>query len=155
MFRKEIITHIEINAAAEKVWSLITDFRSFPKWNPLMLNVSGKAVEGEQLKILVHLFLATDMTVTPVVLKVEPCKELRWAGGAPIPGFLDGEHILIIEPLEEGGVRLIQREVWTGIGVPFFMLWLGSEIHRGFENMNGEVKLLAEQNPETISCSDE
>lgn len=144
MFRKEITTEIEINASAEKVWSLITDFESFPKWNPLMLRVRGRAVEGAHLEILIHLFLSADTVAKPVVLKVDPHKELRWAGRFPIPGLLAGEHILVIEPLETGGVRLIQREIWTGLAVPVFMVWLGWEIHRGFEKMNKEVKRLAE-----------
>jgi len=147
MFRKEIITDIEINASAGRVWELITDFQSFPVWNPLMLKISGDPVEGEKLKILVHLFLSTDMTVTPVIIRVRPEKELTWAGGAPIPGLLDGEHGLIIEPLHRGRVRLIQRELWTGLMVPVFMAWLGSEIRRGFEKMNEEVRVLAEQRP--------
>ncbi len=31
---KEIHTEIEINAPAGKVWRVLTDFPSYPEWNP-------------------------------------------------------------------------------------------------------------------------
>jgi uncharacterized protein YndB with AHSA1/START domain len=32
---KEIHTEIEINASAEKVWRVLTDFAAYSEWNPL------------------------------------------------------------------------------------------------------------------------
>src|SRR5208337_3854746 len=33
---KEIHTEIEINAPAEKVWKVLTDFAAYPEWNPFV-----------------------------------------------------------------------------------------------------------------------
>jgi uncharacterized membrane protein len=33
---KEIHTEIEINAPAEKVWRVLTDFAAYPEWNPFV-----------------------------------------------------------------------------------------------------------------------
>ncbi len=68
MFEREILTVIRINTSAETVWNLISDFNSYPKWNPLMLKVKGAPIEGDRLEILVHLFLSTDMKVKPEIL---------------------------------------------------------------------------------------
>lgn len=144
IFERLIITTVEINASVERVWSLISDFKSYPKWNPLMLRLEGEAVEGAQLEILIHLFLATEMKVTPRVLNVDLFREIRWRGGVKIPGILTGEHILTIEELSSNHVRLVQSEAFTGVLAPLFLVWMGDEVRRGFEKMNLEVKLLAE-----------
>jgi hypothetical protein len=60
------------------------------------------------------------------------------------PGLFDGEHIFIIEPLAAGGVRFIQREIFTGLLVPLFAHQLDTETRRGFEDMNHALKLRAE-----------
>lgn len=144
LFQKELYTSIRIHASASTVWELISDFTSYPKWNPLMLKVDGKPIQGERLEILIHLFLAADMKANPVILVAEKNKELRWKGGLAIPGILQGEHILEIETLGEHSVELIQREIWSGIMAPIFILWMGDEIQNGFRKMNSEVKTLAE-----------
>lgn len=144
MFSREIFTEILIRAGEEDVWALITDFASYPKWNPLMLKVQGKAVEGERLQILIHLFLATDMRAQPTVLCVQRNRRLSWKGGLAIPGLLDGEHILEVYPDSPGVLRLVQREIFTGLLAPLFLVWMGPEVKQGFENMNHQVKILAE-----------
>jgi hypothetical protein len=144
IFQRQIVTEVEINAPVERVWSLLSDFKSYPKWNPLMLRLEGEATEGAQLEILIHLFLATEMKVTPTVLKVDIHREIRWRGGLKVPGLLMGEHVLNIEESASNHVRLIHSEVFTGLLAPLFLIWMGDEVRRGFEKMNLEVKLLAE-----------
>ena len=39
---KVIHTEIEINAPASRVWEILTDFGSFPQWNPFIRQVSGE-----------------------------------------------------------------------------------------------------------------
>jgi uncharacterized protein YndB with AHSA1/START domain len=33
---KELHTEIEIDASAERVWDILTDFASYPQWNPFI-----------------------------------------------------------------------------------------------------------------------
>ena len=49
---KEIKTEIIINSKPEKVWSILTDFKNQPNWNPFISNISGEKFSG----ILVSLF---------------------------------------------------------------------------------------------------
>ena len=39
---KEIKTEIIINSKPEKVWSILTDFKNQPNWNPFISNISGE-----------------------------------------------------------------------------------------------------------------
>jgi len=39
---KGISSEIEISTSAEKVWQVLTDFDSFPEWNPFIKMIEGK-----------------------------------------------------------------------------------------------------------------
>ncbi len=39
---KQLDNELEINASAERVWRLLTDFAQFPQWNPFIQRVSGE-----------------------------------------------------------------------------------------------------------------
>ena len=61
-----------------------------------------------------------ETTFTPTVLVVNPGRELRWLGSVGPGGIFDGEHSFLIEPLGPGRVRLVQREEFRGVLIPFF-----------------------------------
>ena len=42
-------------------------------------------------------------------------------------------------------LRLVQREIFTGVLVPFFAHGLDTDTQRGFEEMNQALKVRAEQ----------
>ena len=142
---KELRSEIEIQASAERVWQLLTDFPSFPQWNPFIRKVSGNIQVGERLEVYIQPSGASGMTFRPTVLKAEPNRELRWLGHLLISGLFDGEHSFTIEPLGDGRVRFTQREVFTGLLVPLFARGLDTDTRRGFEEMNLALKSRAEQ----------
>lgn len=142
---KELHSEIEIQASAERVWKLLTNFTSFPKWNPFIRRISGQVKEGERLKVYIQPSGAEAMTFRPTILKAEPNRELRWLGHFLMPGLFDGEHIFTIEPLGEKCVRFVQREIFQGSLVPLFADKLDKETTRGFEEMNQALKVQAEQ----------
>jgi len=142
---KELRSETEIQASAERVWKLLTDFASFPQWNPFIRKASGNLRVGERLEVNIQPSGASGMTFRPTVLKAEPNRELRWLGHLLISGLFDGEHSFTIEPLGEGRVRFTQREVFTGLLVPLFARGLDTDTRRGFEEMNQALKSKAEQ----------
>ena len=46
---KEIRTEIAINASAERVWTVLTDFASFPQWSPFIAAAEGELTPGSAL----------------------------------------------------------------------------------------------------------
>lgn len=48
---KELRTEIEINASPNQVWEVLSDFGSYPTWNPFITEVCGVPKEGERLVI--------------------------------------------------------------------------------------------------------
>ena len=142
---KELRTEIDIQASDERVWQLLTDFTSFPQWNPFIRRAIEEAKAGVRLEVYIQPSGASGMTFKPTVLKAEPNRELRWLGRLLIPGLFDGEHIFTIETLGVNRVHFTQREVFKGLLVPLFARGLDRDTRRGFEEMNHALKARAEQ----------
>jgi hypothetical protein len=124
---RELKTDIEIDAPAETVWEVLTDFSHYSQWNPFIRSISGNG-----------------MTFRPIILALQPGRELRWLGRLLLPGIFDGEHQFQIESLGENRTRLIQREAFSGLLVPFLWSSLDKQTRQGFEEMNRALKIQAE-----------
>jgi hypothetical protein len=141
---KELHSQIEINASAERVWHLLTDFASYPQWNPFIRRISGEPTTGEHLQVRLEPPESRGITLRPKVLSAEPNHQLRWLGHLFVPGLLDGEHSFVIQPLGENRVRFVQREAFRGLLVPLFARSLDKSTLGGFEEMNQALKERAE-----------
>jgi len=47
---KEVFSEIEIQATADRVWQVLTDFARYPEWNPFIRRISGEPKEGTRLR---------------------------------------------------------------------------------------------------------
>jgi len=140
-------TDIEINASAERVWSLLMDFRAYGRWNPFVRSVEGEAVVGRSLKVVIRPPGSRAMRFRPVVVAVEPNRELRWKGKLVMPGLFDGEHFFRLEAGASGGVIFHHGEVFSGLLVPLLRRSLDGATRQGFIAMNEALKMRAEQPP--------
>jgi hypothetical protein len=139
-------TSISINASAERVWELLVDFTSHPRWNPFIRSIEGRAEVGRKLKVFIQPEGAKGMRFSPVLLTVQPNRELRWKGKLLLPGLFDGEHYFKIEPKPDGGVLFQQGERFSGVLVPLFKSSLDGATKQGFIAMNAALKREAEAN---------
>jgi hypothetical protein len=104
---KELHSEIQIDVPAKRVWELLTDFASYPQWNPFIRNISGQPATGERLRVRLVPPGGRGMTFKPRVLNAEPNREFRWLGHLLVPGLFDGEHSFTIQPLDENRVRFV------------------------------------------------
>lgn len=139
-----IKTAIDIASSAEMVWRVLTDFPSYPKWNPFIRSVQGNPAPGQGLKIRIRLPRGRTYKFSPRVVKAIPATELRWCGKMLIEGLFDGEHAFIIVPNGIKGVRFIHREHFSGLLVPLILPFIGEKTRRGFDLMNLALKKVAE-----------
>jgi uncharacterized protein YndB with AHSA1/START domain len=51
---KEIHTGIEINASAEKVWRVLTDFAAYPEWKPFVRRIDGDVSVAARLHVYIQ-----------------------------------------------------------------------------------------------------
>jgi hypothetical protein len=141
---KVLRTEIEIDAPAEMVWRVLTDFAAYPEWNPFVRRAEGEVKVGARLRISIAPPGGRAMSFRPTVLVADPDRELRWLGRLGVPGLFDGEHSFVIEPVGEGRVRFIQQERFGGLLVPLLSEKLDGATRRGFEEMNRALKLRCE-----------
>lgn len=139
----EVRSEIEIAAPAGRVWEILTDFARFPEWNPFIRKAEGRVQVGERLTVLLQPAGGRPTTFRPRVLRADPGRELAWLGHLVVPGIFDGEHHFEIES-RDGGVRFVQREVFTGALAGPILNRIGDTTHQGFEAMNRALKARAE-----------
>jgi hypothetical protein len=148
---KELYSEIEIATSAERVWGVLTDFASYPQWNPFIRHISGEPsgepTAGERLEVRLEPPGGMGITLRPTVLSAEPNRELRWLGRLLVKGLFDGEHSLAIQQLGENRVRFVQSKAFNGLLVPLLARSLDDNTRRGFEEMNRALKEQAEALP--------
>lgn len=141
---KEIRTEIRIEAGAEKVWKILTDFDRFPEWNPFMRYLKGAPTEGTQIEVKLVPPGSKGVIFKPKVLRFEKKQEFRWLGHTGLPGLFDGEYIMELAENPDGSTQFVQREKFTGVLVPFLSSSLDGSTKTGFELMNQKLRQLCE-----------
>ena len=68
---KELHSEIEIDASAERVWGVLTDFASYSQWNPFIRRIGGKLKVGERLEDRLQPPDSRSITLRPKVLRAE------------------------------------------------------------------------------------
>jgi hypothetical protein len=141
----QLETQIEIEAPVERVWSLLIDFPSYPRWNPFVRSIEGNLEIGRPLKIFIQPPGTSGMRFRPIVLALQPNRELRWKGKFLLPGLFDGEHYYKLEAKPGSGLTFRQGEIFSGILVPLFRRSLDGATKQGFVAMNEALKREAEK----------
>lgn len=137
---KELRTEIQIKATPEKIWSVLTDFRKYPEWNPMIKLFDGKLIEGEKVTVKLQQPGSSAMIFKPTIKLVISNKTFRWQGHLLVPGLFDGEHIFEIADNKDGTSNFIHRENFKGILIPLFKKMIEVNTKQGFQSMNEELK---------------
>ena len=140
----KVETEIEIRSSAGRVWELLTEFASYPRWNPFIRSIEGELVVGQKLSVVIQPPGSSDTRFRPTLLTVSPTRELRWKGKLVLSGVFDGEHYFKLESAPNGGVLFRQGEKFSGLLVPMFRSSLDGATKQGFIAMNEALKREAE-----------
>jgi hypothetical protein len=135
-----ISTTITIQASAEQVWTVLTDFESYPTWNPFIKLIEGDIQVGHTFKAMIHAPNNKPMVFKPRVLVFTKSKEFKWLGHLWFKGLFDGEHRFQLLENSDGSTALIQSEQFTGLLVPLFKSMLKKDTLEGFRLMNEALK---------------
>ena len=139
-FTNEIRRETAIDATAEEVWDILSDFRRYPEWNPGFTAIEGRAEVGTTLDVtFAPNAKGRSMTMHPIVLAADPGRELRWRGRLLLPFVFDGEHRFRIDEAEPGRVRFVQSERFRGVLVPFLRRLIEEETAGMFERANAAL----------------
>ena len=145
MILAELFMIIDIEAPAERVWQVLTDFARYPEWNPFLRSVEGAVRKRARLAVALQPDGRRPLHYRPRVVTLRPPRELRWTARLPVPGLLRGEHRFVVEQLDERRSRLIHEKRVGGLLVPFLRRGLEGPVRRGFEAMGFALKRAAER----------
>lgn len=139
-FTKELFTDIEIKTSESDVWNLLISTDEYRVWNPFIVDSNGIPEVGKFLKIKYLLNNKIDLYQVRVLV-VDKNKRFDWLGHFGAAGILDGHHIFELEPLKNGNTRLIQKEIFSGVLVPFvWKRFLNVHLKKGFFGLNLALK---------------
>ena len=102
-------TDIQINAPPEVVWSILTDFDSFPKWNPFITRASGSVEVGAKLAIRISPPDSKPIAFKARVKSAAKGTSFSWLGHFLFPGIFAGEHVFRVVAHDKGCL-FIQKE---------------------------------------------
>jgi hypothetical protein len=140
---KRLCADVDIDAAPEQVWEVLTDLAAYPAWNPFIVRATGVVEPGRRLTLTMQPVGGRAMTLRPRVAHVDAPRQLRWRGTLGVPGLMDAEHTFTLEP-RGSGTRLVQQEDFRGLLVPFLAASLDRNTLPAFVAMNEALKRRAE-----------
>ena len=114
---KHFGTSIEINAAPEKIWAILTDAAAYPAWDPNMLKLEGTIAANQRLTIYTK--LAPNRAFKPIVSAFDAPKWMVWESGMPL-GLFKGVRTFKLEALGENHTRFTTQETFSGLLMPLF-----------------------------------
>ncbi len=131
---------IIINATPSEVWQVLTDFASYPSWNPFIKQLTGEVAVGETIQVTLHPPGGSPMTFKPKVLAFDALREFRWLGKLWVKRLFDGEHRFLLQDNGDGTTTFHHSEQFSGILVPLLQKMLDTKTRAGFEQMNEALK---------------
>ena len=146
---RKIRSATEIRAPLDVVWGVLTDFASYPEWNPHIRKVRGRPAVGARLTIHSAPPGARTIVMRPLVIAWSPPHELRWRSTFVSRRLFEGEHGFRLEELAPGRVRFRQDETIRGLVVPLYSRLRLRATRRGFEQVN---EALRERVESGLSC---
>ena len=143
MPRTELRSEVEINAPIARVYDVLTDFGSYPEWNPFLTSLSGKLEIGQKLALEMSLPEGQTYLLKPLLTRVTENAELRWQGRFVFPVLLEAEHFFLLSERQASVTRVVQGQNFSG----FLLRFAGNSLTlaaRGSVYLNQALKKRAE-----------
>jgi len=149
MFRTVIHTAIDIDAGPDVVWDVLVDLASYPEWNPMVRKASGDLRVGQRLTLHYHPKGQKQRTFKPLLLVVEPGRELRWQGQPGVRFLFESEHIYILTETLPGKTHLDHDMIFWGLMIPPVRGLIEKATLKPFHDQNMALKERAERKGRT------
>jgi uncharacterized protein YndB with AHSA1/START domain len=131
-------SEIEIDAAPEVVWDLLTAIDRWPSWNP---DVKSMTMEGPPAEGSVFRWKAGPGTITSTIRRIEPPRLIAWTGKTL---GIRAIHFYRLEP-REGGTFVRTEESYEGLVARILRGSLQKTLDRALADGLGYLKREAEE----------
>ncbi len=142
---KELQNQIQINSEPELVWKILTDFKKYSQWNPIIFKIIGDLSVGSKIEIHLKTVGGKNRIYHPTITKIVPNHELRWNGKFFFSRLFSGERIFLIEKVSDKKVNFVNKEIFSGMGIKFTPKKMENDILESFKKMNESLKTIVEK----------
>lgn len=130
-------SEVEIAAAPEVAWDVLTAIDDWPSWNPAVKSVS---IEGGIDEGSVFRWKAGPGTITSTITDVEKPRRIAWNGTT---FGVRATHVHTLEP-SDGGTLVRSEESWDGVVARLFpgrlRKTLDSSLRDGLQHLKAEAE---------------
>jgi hypothetical protein len=138
-----VTSELNIDAPAQTVFDIITDFESYQRWNPWIIRASGTAQEGGLVRVT-SLVGGRPLKVRHRVLASRPGREFRWCDLGWFTALAYGERARFLEPRAGGGATYRVELKITGVASRLVESRLARSLTGGVESEAEALKRRAE-----------
>jgi len=135
---------LDIEAPAELVWSVITDFPRYGEWNPFLPGCSSTLKPGDPIDLQVRLFASGPRPQREWILSHTPGREFSYRMKPAPLGALCSRRSHNVTALGPGRCRYESHFELAGWLQPLVRGLLGSKLEQGFAGMTAGIKKRAE-----------
>lgn len=139
-------TEVEIAASKEIVWATLSDFASYPAWNPNTIEIRGTLEPGERIDFRARIGESV-RELNAQIEQVRQFEVVSWTG--PISGvlrtFFWGEHLFAIEEIAPRRVRFTNSERFGGLLALPMRSYLTRDVAAAYDAANLALKNRSEQ----------
>ena len=133
---------IEVEAAPEIVWDVLTDIANWPSWNP---DVKSATLEGRLAAGMQFRWKAGPGTITSTLQDVEPPRRIDWTGST---FGIKAIHVYELE--QRGGTTLVRSaESWDGFLVRVLRRSMANRSQQALDSGLRHLKIEAERQAKT------
>ncbi len=144
---------VEIDAADSIVWDVITDLRSYPEWNPFVVECDSSLKVGEPIDMRVRLFDTFSQPQREIIFEHDPGTRFCYGlAGAPF-GSIRSRRCHEVRPIDAGRCEYRSHFELSGWLSPVVSALLGTRLRRGFHAMTESVRERSEQLVESPGAS--
>lgn len=129
-----IETTVDIDAAPDAVWDVLTDFPAYGEWSNFT-SVDGEAQVGSRLKVRMPGF-----SFRPTIAVAAPGAQLQWTGTLATPRIFHGVHSFLLSSLPDGRTHVVNREEFSGALVSAVQRFLKPSANNGYTAFNAGLK---------------
>ncbi|MEJ6654508.1 MAG: SRPBCC domain-containing protein [Pseudomonas sp.] len=136
---------VEINAPAELVWEILTDFAQYGTWNRFCPGFETTGKLGDPVYMQVRMPGAEDtFLVTEYLIAYEPCRLLSWEQ-RPIETNKDAaRRDQYIESIDAERCTYFTTDIFLGVNADTIMREHGAWVKVGFDQIAHDLKKHAE-----------
>jgi uncharacterized protein YndB with AHSA1/START domain len=142
-FRRSVHAEIVIEAPAERVWQVLTDFKTLPTWSKSLQGIEGELRKDADVVVM---FMNNKGKVAPYKHRLtifEAGKKFGWSDSF-FP-MLKDHHIYSVEPLPGGRTRFIQTDAAIGFSSLFLGKMATDFMSSNYREFNRVLKAVAEK----------